>query len=166
MNPLSRLFELISVEYAKTIKADELAQHFLLCLEGESDIYPFSIIDLENLVEAIDKGKTDRYTGRRSRPDSEYDEILFALMEAWQWLLSKAYIAQKPRHTTQGRVVLGETNYFMTKLGLECISEHKPLLKIINQSNSLPLKWCVSIESSQKEFVVDIIPTTVPLEPA
>ena len=129
MNPLSRLFELISVEYAKTIKADKLAQYFLLCLEDKSDIYPFSIVDLENLVEAIDKGKTDRYTGRRSRSDSEYDEILFALMEASQWLLSKAYIAQKPRHTTKGRVVLGETNYFITKLGLDYISDNKHLLE-------------------------------------
>lgn len=125
MNPLSKLFELISVENAKTIVADELAQYFLLCLEDKSDIYPFNIVDLENLIEAIDNGKTDRYTGRRSRSDSEYDEILYALMEAWQWLLSKAYIAQKPRHTTKGRVVLGETNYFITKLGLDYISEHK-----------------------------------------
>ncbi len=125
MNPLSKLFDLISIENAKTIMADELAQYFLLCLEDKSDIYPFSIVDLENLIEAIDNGKTDRYTGRRSRSDSEYDEILFALMEAWQWLLSKAYIAQKPRHTTKGRVVLGETNYFITKLGLDYISEHK-----------------------------------------
>ncbi len=129
MNPLNRLFELISVENATTIKTEVLARHFLLALEGESDIYPLSIVDIEKLVEAIDKGKFDRYTGRRPRPDSEYDEILFALMEAWQWLLGKAYIAQKPHHTATYHVVTGGPSYFITKLGLEYISEHKHLLE-------------------------------------
>ena len=95
MNPLSKLSELISVENPTTFKTEELGRYFLLALEGESDIYPLSIVDIENLVEAIDKGKFDRYTGRLPRSDSEYDAILFALMEAWQWLLSKAYIATK-----------------------------------------------------------------------
>ena len=60
MNPLSRLFELISVEYAKTIKADKLAQYFLLALEDKSDICSLSIVNLEKLVEAIDKIKFNR----------------------------------------------------------------------------------------------------------
>ena len=129
MNPLSKLSELISVENPTTFKTEELGRYFLLALEGESDIYPLSIVDIENLVEAIDKGKFDRYTGRLPRSDSEYDAILFALMEAWQWLLSKAYIAQKPHHTATYHVVTGGPSYFITKLGLECISEHKPLVE-------------------------------------
>ena len=127
MTALNRLFEMISVENAKTLKVEELGQYFLLALNDGSDIYPFTIVDIEFLVEAIDKGNFDRYTGRRPRSDSEYDEVLFALMEAWQWLLSKAYIAPKPRHTAKYHVVMGETNYFITKLGLEYISKHTHL---------------------------------------
>ena len=129
MNTLNKLFELISVENATTIEAEELGRYFLLALEDESNIYPFSIVDFENLVEAIDKVKFNRYAGRLPRSDSEYDAILFALMEAWQWLLSKAYIAQKPHHTATYHVATGGPSYFITKLGLECISEHKPLVE-------------------------------------
>ena len=137
MNTLNTLFELISDENVKTLTTDELGQNFLLALDGESDIYPFNIVDIEFLVEAIDNGRFDRYTGRRPRSDSEYDDILFALMEAWQWLLSKAYIAPKPRHTAKYHVVMGETNYFITQLGHEYISKQKSKQKPLRGNDTI-----------------------------
>ena len=47
MNPLSKLFELISVENPTTFKTEELGRYFLLALEDESNLYPFSIVDIE-----------------------------------------------------------------------------------------------------------------------
>ena len=107
MNTLNKLFELIPVENVITVKAEELGRYFLLALEDNSDICSLSIVNLEKLVEAIDKIKLNRYAGPLPRPDSVYDEILFALMEAWQWLLGKAYIAQKPHHTATYHIVKG-----------------------------------------------------------
>ena len=129
MNTLNKLFELIPVENVITLKAEELGRYFLLALEDNSDICSLSIVNLEKLVEAIDKIKLNRYAGPLPRPDSVYDAILFALMEAWQWLLGKAYIAQKPHHTATYHIVKGGPSYFITKLGLAHISEHKRLLE-------------------------------------
>ena len=52
---------------------------------------------------------------RQQYPPEHDDEILFALMEAWQWLENEGLVAQRPTSLSSGASI--DTKYFVTRRG-------------------------------------------------
>lgn len=51
-------------------------------------------------------------------PYKSYDKVLFALMEAWQWLECEGFVAQRPTSLLGRTTVPYTTEYFVTRRGL------------------------------------------------
>ena len=123
MTPLGRLFQIIQKQDVFTLELEELGVALLKALE-ETDskrIDPFSIISFEWLKLALD-GDNGKYTRIYPGSDSEYDDILFVLMEAWQWLVREVLVAQKPTHLSRSTtIMMTGPEYFVTRRGKDRI---------------------------------------------
>ena len=89
----------------------ELAGHFLLSIENPKAIVPDSIITADALLHAVERTKNENY------PVAMGDDVLFALMEAWQCLLNVRLAAPIPTQQFAGRGMYHSTHYFLTRLG-------------------------------------------------
>ena len=108
-----KLFELLpDAEHLLSLQPEELAGPLLISLDGSdyinpSDIISFGLMDL--YFHATPKA-------RQEYPAEHDDEILFALMEAWQWLQREGFVAPRPTNLSKGTSVGGVT-YFVTRRG-------------------------------------------------
>ncbi len=128
---LTRLFEETKLENIAQVDTAELADALLIALEDCEDISQSHIISAEALQMSLGY--------KRGYPppspvisNSEGDEILMALMAAWQWLKREVYLIPRPEHMFKNRMVgPGEMPLYITKRGYERIAE----LSKIERSN-------------------------------
>ena len=86
-----------------------------------------SVISHSHLFERFDAG--DRYTKDQVRemrcryPKGKDEDVLYTLMEGWQWLILEGLVAQVPKM----RPTLGTQLYFVTRLGIKMNSLIKEL---------------------------------------
>ena len=86
MQPIfPKLFSMVSdADDLLSLEPEELAGPLLLSLEGNQHIIRDNVISFD----AMSKEKVEKY------PSKHHDDILLALMEAWQWLERKGLLPQ------------------------------------------------------------------------
>ena len=89
----------------------ELAGYFLLSIVDPTKIVPDSVVTAGALSYAVDKTKNDDY------PVDIRNDVLFALMEAWQCLLNACLVAPVPTQIVGSQSMNYSTHYFVTRLG-------------------------------------------------
>lgn len=105
-----KLFELLpKADQLLSLEPEELAGPLLVALDGSDYINPFAIISFDRmrLYFRAHPSVRERY------PAEHDDEILFALMESWQWLEREGFVAPRPTDTSSGGVI----PYSVTKRG-------------------------------------------------
>ena len=119
---LLRLFETFpDAESLLAVEPEILAGPLLVFLEGSQDITPGRIISRDSIFGPLDDDRRsrllrDRREEIRQRYPREHDDtILFALMEAWQWLENEGFVAPRPTLSPQMGGVA--TAYFVTRRG-------------------------------------------------
>ena len=104
-----KLFEILpNADDLLSLEAEELAGPLLVSLQGSDDINPFGIISYELLANA----EIQEYLAK------DANEILFALMAAWQWLEREGFVAPRPTSLSSETVAMETgTTYFVTNRG-------------------------------------------------
>ena len=119
----SKLFEMLpDAEHLLSLEPGELAGPLLASLIdnlknnqiNDKTVSPY-IIGYDNMKRAID-GSSHRIPNL-NYPDECHDEVLFALMEAWQYLFSEGYIALKPKDLAGVSDAGTILTYFITRRG-------------------------------------------------
>lgn len=106
------LFEHIpSSERLLELEPKYLAGYFLLSLDGRPSIRLANMLTAEALINDIPSDSSDQY------PEKYHNDILFALMEAWQWLLSACLVAPEPTRLLRKQNLSSNSTYFITRLG-------------------------------------------------
>lgn len=108
-----KLFEMLpDADAFLALEPEELAGPLLVSLEGNQDIKPSKVISAYSMQQSIMSNENiQRY------PQKDQNKMLFALMEAWQWLVSERFIAPRPTILLFSRS-MGELNsYFVTRRG-------------------------------------------------
>ena len=113
----SKLFEILpDAEDLLNLESEELAGPLLVSLEGSEQI---------NLEKEITHGSIDweiKNGVNRNNPNLNYpyerrEKVLFALMEAWQCLLSEGFVAPRPYNLRSTTGMSKNTSYFVTRRG-------------------------------------------------
>ena len=115
----SKLFEMLpDAEHLLSLSAEELAGPLLVSLEDreqinlEDEITPKSIEwEIENGVNRNNPNLNLNY------PYKSREGVLFALMEAWQCLLSEGFVAPRPANLRSTTGMSQNTTYFVTRRG-------------------------------------------------
>lgn len=119
----SKLFEILrDAEHLLSLEPEELAGPLLVSLidnlknNGENDkTFSPDIIGYDNMKREID-GSSHRIPNL-NYPYGCCDDVLFALMEAWQYLFSEGYIALAPKNLTGISHAGTIPKYFVTRRG-------------------------------------------------
>ena len=127
-----------------SLAPEELAGPLLVSLQASDRIIPETTISHESVFGSLDGTRTSRLSTEEQRairqnyPREHDDEILFALMEAWQWLEREGFVAPRPA-SLSGRMSLGPTTvYFVTRRGKTI--ETPESLDAYRRSNLLPAR--------------------------
>ena len=136
-----KLFDILpDADSLLSLEPEELAGPLLVSLEGSQDISPENVISHGLLSRFFDGGRRQM---RQQYPREHDDEILFALMEAWQWLEREGFIALKPTQlsgqTSAGMLI----EYFVTRRGKTI--ETPEALAAYRKANLLPKRQLHSI---------------------
>ena len=108
----SNLLDMLpDADHLLSLEPEELAGPLLLSLEGREEMTPTGVIGFEGLSAAIQKKSNVKY------PKGCHDDVLFALMEAWQWLVSKVLVAPRPTKLARSTALATTTTYFVTRRG-------------------------------------------------
>ena len=135
-----KLFEILpDVDCLLSLEPEELAGPLLVSLEGSDSIIPIQIIAFDVMSHVIDRMPGSSQVEIRQRyPPKHHNDILFALMEAWQWLEREGFVALKP--TNLGGDWSGgtptKTKYFVTRRGKSI--KTLEALEAYRKSNLLP----------------------------
>ena len=125
MTALGTLFQNIQKEDIFTLGLEDLGVALLKAFE-ETDskrINPSSALSFEWLKLALN-GNNNTSASASSLSESEYDDILFVLMEAWQWLEHELLVAKRPTHLSGSTtIMMVGPEYFVTRLGKDRIKE-------------------------------------------
>lgn len=99
-----------------SLEPEDLAGRLLLSLgDYQGEINPRGIIACKSMSEEL--RRTMPKDHQLKYPHERHKDILYALMEAWQWLESKVLVARKPADL-DGRGDSGEGDrYFITRRG-------------------------------------------------
>ena len=109
-----KLLEMLpDAESLLSLEPEELAEPLLISLDGDQNINPGSIISHGYLSRSLQT----RTELRQKYPPKHDDEILFRLMEAWQWLNNEGFLAPRPTELSRERVVDAPIKYFVTRRG-------------------------------------------------
>ena len=110
-----KLFELLpDADHLLSLQPEELAGPLLISLDGSDYIEPFTIISFDLI---------------QKYPAKHEQDILFALMEAWQWLEREGFVAPRPNGSST-------RSYFVTRRGKAI--ETTEALEVYRQGNLLP----------------------------
>ena len=118
MKPIQQIFPKLFSMFSGaddllSLEPEELAGPLLLSLEGNDNIRRNSVIS-HNLMSLSFEHKPKM---REKYPSGCDNKILFALMEAWQWLLNEGFIARRPTSLV-GETSTGQVDvYFVTRRG-------------------------------------------------
>jgi uncharacterized protein (TIGR02391 family) len=115
-----------------SLEPEELAGPLLVSLEGREDIILENVISFNSMSRSFET-KTEL---RQKYPPRHDDEILFALMEAWQWLEREGFVAPRPTDLSRERSVGMVTTYFVTRRGQTI--ETPEVLEAYRRANLLP----------------------------
>ena len=96
-----------------SLEPEELAGPLLVSLGGTQQINPWSVISHGYLSRSLEA----KIELRQNYPPKHDDEILFRLMEAWQWLTNEGFVAPRPTDLSRERVADAPIKYFVTRRG-------------------------------------------------
>ncbi len=114
MPMFSKLFEMLpDAEQLLNLQPEELAGPLLISLEGLPQIDPVGLISDNQMRPEIDSNPQIKY------PNGCHEDALLVIMEAWQWLLSEGFVAQKPNNLPGYTNPTSTTKYFVTRRGKE-----------------------------------------------
>ena len=116
MSIFSKLFEILpNAKHLLSLEPAELAGHLLISLEDIKQINPESLITHKNMTEEI---KRNSPRNPQLIYPKVYDEdVLLALMEAWQSLLSEGFVALRPTDLPSDSYCTPSTKYSITRRG-------------------------------------------------
>ena len=123
-----KLFEMLpNADDLLSLEPEELAGPLLLSLQDSNRINPSEVISFS----LLNRSKVQEYLSH------DPDKILFALMEAWQWLEREGFVAPRPTSLSGERVVIATgTTYFVTGRGKKI--EKREDLDAYRKANLLP----------------------------
>ena len=108
----SKLFEILpDAEQLLNLEPEELAGPLLVSLQDTDQILRDSVISHNDMKHAIDRNSRVNY------PYGCHEDVLFALMEAWQCLLSEGFVAPIPTNLPHNYPSYSVTTYFVTRRG-------------------------------------------------
>ena len=118
MEPIQQIFpKLFSMfsdaEDLLSLEPEELAGPLLLALEGNDRIIRDNVVS-NDLLSSLFKSMPKM---RQEYPSNLDNEILFALMEAWQWLEREGFIAPRPTSLAGESSAGNIDKYFVTRRG-------------------------------------------------
>ena len=123
----SRLFDMLpDAEHLLSLSAEELAGPLLVSFEDRDRIIPENIIGYDNLE--IERNRNPNLNFLHGN----CEEVLFALMEAWQCLVSERFVAPRPTNlASEGRGPISTTIYFVTRKGqkIETLEDYEAYRK-------------------------------------
>ena len=138
----SKLFELLpDAEDLLNLEPEELAGPLLVSLmdnlknnrENDKTVSP-NIIGYDNMEREINR--SSHRIPNLNYPYGCRDDVLFALMEAWQWLEREGFVASKPTSLARARDMSSRTTYFVTRRGQRI--ETPDALEVYRKGNLLP----------------------------
>ena len=131
MQIFSKLFEILpDAEHLLSLEPEDLAGPLLVSVEGMEQINPEGIISYDIMEGVIERNSHLRY------PHGCRDKVLFALMEAWQWLEREGFVARSPTNLATLRGTGSSTTYFVTRRGRKI--ETPEALEAYRKANLLP----------------------------
>lgn len=117
MQIFSKLFEILpDAEHLLSLEPEALAGPLLISLENNDNILPENTIGYDLMVSEIEEGSSSR-NPNLNYPQESRDKVLFALMEAWQWLEREGFVAPRPMNLAGSTGSLASTTYFVTRRG-------------------------------------------------
>ena len=132
----SKLFEMLpDVEQLLNLEPEELAGPLLVSLKDFNQIDPENIIRYDEMRQEIEEGSLRRKPNLNYPQDCSAD-VLFALMEAWQWLEREGFVARRPINLPRGAGLSSTTTYFVTRRGQRV--ETSDDLESYRKANLLP----------------------------
>ena len=112
----SKLFEMLpDAEHLLSLEPEELAGPLLVSLEGSDRINPEIIISYNDMAREINI--SERKIPNLNYPSGCHQEILFALMEAWQHLVCEGFVAPRPIRLSDSPTIDKRNIYFITRRG-------------------------------------------------
>ena len=126
-----KLFEMLpDASDLLSLEPEELAGPLLISLEGSQIVIPETIIS-HHLMEYAILGDLEQTYPFKCR-----NEVLFALMEAWQWLEREGFVAPRPTNLVGSTIITSATQYFVTRRGQRI--ETPDALESYRKANLLP----------------------------
>ena len=136
-----KLFELLpDAEHLLSLEPEELAGPLLISLVSLDDhqsIRPEGIISFGAMSSVMNHKSNQMKADLLQRyPPESHDEVLFALMEAWQWLQREGFVALCPTSLSSITSAGTITTYFVTRRGKKI--ETPEALEAYRKANLLP----------------------------
>ena len=112
----SKLFEILpDAKHLLTLEPEELAGPLLVSLENREKIDLQFIIGYDRMAWEINRSALN--IPNLNYPKGTREEVLFALMEAWQCLVSEGFVAPRPADLPRDYSKTSATTYFVTRRG-------------------------------------------------
>ena len=112
----SKLFKhLPDAKHLLSLEPAELAGHLLISLEDIKQINPESLITYKEMGDEIKRRSNSN--PQLIYPKVYQEDVLLALMEAWQWLVREGFVAQRPTDLPSDSYRTSSTKYFVTRRG-------------------------------------------------
>ena len=127
----SKLFEMLpNAEHLLSLSAEELAGPLLVSLGGSEQINLEDEITHKSIEWEITNG-VNRNNPNLNYPHKSHEDVLFALMEAWQCLLSERFVAPRPPNLRSTTGMSQNTTYFITRRGqkIETLDDYEAYRK-------------------------------------
>ena len=110
-----KLFDILpDADSLLSLEPEELAGPLLVSLEGDQRIDLGSTISFDSMKGSLEILSREM---RQKYPLDQGDQILRALMEAWQWLDREGFVAPNPTSWSNKRSLGMVTTYFVTRRG-------------------------------------------------
>ena len=113
MSFFSKLFEILpDADHLLSLEPEELAGPLLVSLEDNQWIAPNEVISHASMKYAVQGDLAQKY------PPGCHDDVLFALMEAWQWLEREGFVTPMPTSLVSiSTTAEYGTKYFISRRG-------------------------------------------------